>query len=216
MRRPPPRVLSLVTTDTVSPSHRRRLRRSATAATRKSAGMASVFHVATTGSDSSDGSRNQPLRTISRGAELAQAGDTVVVHAGVYREWVRPRRGGLSDQRRITYEAAAGEHVVLKGSEQVTGWEPVEGTVWKVSVPNALFGSFNPFAEEIDGDWIVYPEKDSPRKHLGDVYLNGTSFYEVLTQAELSDPQLRTEVLDDWTGVLDRVRDPEQTRYVWY
>jgi hypothetical protein len=23
-------------------------------------------------------------------------------------------------------------------------------------VPNALFGDFNPFAEEITGDWIVY------------------------------------------------------------
>jgi hypothetical protein len=178
--------------------------------------MASMFHVATAGSDSSDGSQDQPLRTINRAAELAQAGDTVVVHEGVYREWVRPRRGGLSDQRRITYEAAVGEHVVLKGSEQVTGWEPVEGTVWKVSVPNSLFGSFNPFTEEIDGDWIAYPEKDSPKKHLGDVYLNGMSFYEVMSLPDVSDPPLRTDVLDNWTGLLDRVRNPEQTRHVWY
>ena len=178
--------------------------------------MPAVLHVATTGSDSSEGSPDRPLRTIDRAAELAQPGDTVVVHEGVYREWVRPRRGGLSDRRRITYEAAPGEHVVITGSEQVTGWEPVEGSVWTVTVPNALFGSFNPFAEEVDGDWIVHPEKDSPRKHLGDVYLNGRSFYEVSTAAEVSDPQLRTEVLDDWTGLLDRVRDPEQTRLVWY
>jgi len=178
--------------------------------------MASVFHVAKTGSDSSDGSQNQPLLTINRAAELAQPGDTVVVHEGVYREWVRPRRGGLSDQRRITYEAAPGEHVAIKGSEQVTGWEAVEGTVWSVTVPNSLFGDFNPFAEEIDGDWIVYPEKDSPKKHLGDVYLNGLSFYEVLSQQEVTDPPLRTEVLDDWTEVMDQVRNPEQTRYVWY
>ncbi|HEY7008487.1 MAG TPA: right-handed parallel beta-helix repeat-containing protein [Jatrophihabitantaceae bacterium] len=178
--------------------------------------MAGVFHVATTGSDTSDGSQDHPLRTINRAAELAQAGDRVVVHQGVYREWVRPRRGGLSDQRRITYEAASGEHVVIKGSEQVTGWEPVEGTVWKVSVPNSLFGAFNPFAETIDGDWIVYPEKDSPRKHLGDVYLNGLSCYEALSLQDVSDPPLRTQVRDDWTGLPDRVRNPEQTRYVWY
>src|SRR3954452_13324268 len=122
--------------------------------------MASVLHVAVTGSDSSDGSEDHPLRTIDRAATLAVAGDTVVVHEGEYREWVRPRRGGLSDARRITYEAAAGEHVVIKGSEQVTGWEPVDGTVWTVSVPNSTFGSFNPFAEEISGDWIVYPDKN--------------------------------------------------------
>jgi hypothetical protein len=101
------------------------------------------------------------------------------VHAGEYREWVVPRRGGLSDRRRITYQAAPGEHVVIKGSEQVTGWDRVSGNVWTVAVPNSLFGSFNPFAEEIDGDWIVYPEKSGSNKHLGDVYLNGTSFYEV-------------------------------------
>ena len=61
----------------------------------------------------------------------------------------------------------------------MTGWEPVGGTVWKAVVPNSLFGAFNPFAEEIEGDWIVYPEQTTPRKHLGDVYLNGQSFYEV-------------------------------------
>src|SRR3954452_14913562 len=178
--------------------------------------MPTVLHVATVGSDSSEGSPDRPLRTIDRAARLAQPGDTVVVHEGVYREWVRPRRGGLSDRRRITYEAAPGEHVVIKGSEQVSGWEQVEGSVWKVSVPNPLFGSFNPFAEEVEGDWIAYPEKDSPRKHLGEVYLNGSRLYEVGYPAEVSDPPLRTEVLDAWTGLPDRVRDPERTRYVWY
>src|SRR3954447_12097446 len=146
--------------------------------------MTSVLHVATTGSDSADGSEADPFRTIGRAADLAQPGDTVRVHAGEYREWVVPRRGGLSDRRRITYEAAPGEHVVIKGSEPVTGWEPAGGSVWKVAVPNPLFGAFNPYAEEVEGDWIVYPEKDSPRKHLGDVYLNGRSFYEATAQAE--------------------------------
>src|SRR3954462_11388557 len=150
-----------------------------------------TFHVATTGSDAGDGTEAGPFRTINRAADVAQAGDTVVVHAGEYREWVQPRRGGLSDQRRITYQAAAGEHVVIKGSEQVTGWAPTSETVWKVSVPNSLFGSFNPFAEEINGDWIVYPEQASPRKHLGDVYLNGMSFYEAASVSDVSDPPLR-------------------------
>src|SRR5215212_2189365 len=178
--------------------------------------MTSVFHVAKSGSDVNDGSEAGPFLTINRAAAVALPGDTILVHAGEYREWVAPRRGGLSDRRRITYEAAAGEHVVIKGSEVVTGWEHSGGTVWKAVVPNAVFGGFNPFSEEIDGDWIVYPEEDSPRKHLGDVYLNGRSFYEVLSLAEVSDPPLRTEVLDDWTGLLDQVRDSDQTRYVWY
>jgi hypothetical protein len=178
--------------------------------------MTSVFHVAKTGSDDKDGSEASPFLTINRAASVAQPGDTIVVHAGEYREWVTPQRGGRSDRRRITYQAAAGEHVVIKGSERVTGWTPVSGTVWSVSVPNSLFGSFNPYAEEINGDWIVYPEQASPRKHLGDVYLNGMSFYEAVSLPDVSDPPLRTEVLDDWTMTPDRVRNPEQTRYLWY
>ena len=178
--------------------------------------MTSVFHVTTTGDDAADGSEGSPFRTIQRAAELAQPGDSVLVHEGEYREWVRPRFGGLSDSRRITYAAAPGEHVVIKGSEPVTGWEQVDGDVWTVAVPNALFGSFNPFAEEINGDWIVYPSETAPRKHLGDVYLNGLSFYEVGSADALVDPPLRTEVIDDWTGLPDRVRNPEQTQLVWY
>ena len=179
-------------------------------------GPVTMLHVATTGSDAADGSADRPFRTIGRAAAVARAGDTVVVHAGEYREWVKPRRGGLSDRRRITYRAAEGEHVVIKGSERVTGWERDGGSVWRVELPNALFGDFNPFAEEVEGDWIVYAEPTTPRKHLGDVYLNGRSFYEVTGRAEVTDPPRREEVLDDWTDTPDRVRDPEQTRHVWY
>ncbi|GIG20622.1 hypothetical protein Cch01nite_13460 [Cellulomonas chitinilytica] len=177
--------------------------------------MAPALHVATTGSDSADGSAGTPFRTISKAAAVARPGDRVVVHAGEYREWVRPQRGGLSDRRRITYEAAPGEHVVIKGSEQVTGWEREDGTVWRVAIPNTLFGEFNPFAEELDGDWALYVE-GQPRTHLGDVYLDGTSFYEVLDHAALADPPLRTTVVDHWTGTTVPIRDPERTRYVWY
>lgn len=177
--------------------------------------MTSVIHVATTGSDTADGSESRPFRTIDHAAQVALPGDTVRVHAGVYREWVVPRRGGISDARRIVYEAAPGEHVVIKGSERVTGWEPVAGTVWRAAIPRAVFGGFNPFAEEVAGDWIVY-RPDAPVKHLGDVYLNGRSFYEASSVAEVSDPVRHTEAVDDWTGSVDRVRDPDQTRYRWY
>ena len=174
-----------------------------------------TLHVATDGDDSKDGSASSPLRTISRAADLARPGDTVLVHGGEYREWVQPRRGGLSATRRITYQAAPGEHVVVKGSERVTGWEQEAGNVWRASVPNSLFGDWNPFAQEVAGDWLVEPQP--PRAgHLGEIYLNGLSFYEVGTRDEVTDPPLRTEVLDHWTRTTDRVRNPAQTRLVWY
>ena len=178
--------------------------------------MPADLHVATTGSDSADGSTTHPWRTISHAAHLARPGDTVTVHAGEYREWVRPRLGGLSEQRRITYRAAPGEHVVVKGSEVISTWEPCETTVWSASVPNTLFGDFNPYAEEVDGDWIVYADADTPKKHLGEVYLNGTSFYEVTSRDAVANPAQRTEVIDHWTGITEQVRDPRQTQLVWY
>jgi hypothetical protein len=75
------------------------------------------FHVATNGNDSNPGTLAAPLRTIQRAADLAQPGDTVTVHEGVYRERVNPPRGGHSDAIRIVYQAAPGEKVVIKGSE---------------------------------------------------------------------------------------------------
>ena len=174
-----------------------------------------ILHVATDGDDSNDGSASSPLRTISRAADLARPGDTVLVHGGEYREWVQPRRGGLSATRRITYQAAPGEHVVIKGSERVTGWEQEAGNVWRASVPNSLFGDWNPFAQEIAGDWLVEPQPPRAR-HLGEIYLNGLSFYEVGTRDEVTDPPLRTEVTDHWTRTTGRVRNPAQTRLVWY
>ena len=174
-----------------------------------------VYHVAITGSDSAEGSASSPLRTINAAAAVAQAGDTVRVHEGEYREWVTPARGGLSDQRRITYEAAEGERVVIKGSERISEWTREDGPVWRAVVPNALFGGFNPFAEEVAGDWLV-DHPSGERKHLGEVYLNGHSFYEVHDLATVSAAPARSEAIDGWTELAEPVPDVEQTRYVWY
>jgi pectin methylesterase-like acyl-CoA thioesterase len=112
------------------------------------------YHVAITGSDASPGTQAAPFRTIQRAADLAQPGDTVTVHAGVYRERVNPPRGGESDTKRIVYQAATGEQVVITGSEVVKKWEKVQDGVWKATIPNTFFGGFNPFAELIAGDWF--------------------------------------------------------------
>lgn len=172
------------------------------------------IHVAKNGQDNATGDQENPLLTINQAAALAKSGDTVIVHEGVYREWVKPQQTGFSNSQRITYMAAEGEEVVIKGSERITEWEQVEGTVWKVTLPNSYFGDFNPYKEEVNGDWILY--ETSERKHLGDVYLNGMSFYEVGTYEELLEPEVRETVVDDWTQIETTVIHPEQTKYVWH
>ena len=95
-----------------------------------------------------------PLKTISAAAALAQPGDTITMHAGIYREWVNPPRGGTSDRNRITYQAARGETVVITGSERAKGWVRVSGDTWKLVVSNRRFGQYHPYVEKVDGDWF--------------------------------------------------------------
>ncbi|HHW71130.1 MAG TPA: hypothetical protein GX392_07350 [Clostridiales bacterium] len=172
-----------------------------------------IYHVAKTGSDQGQGTQHDPFLTINKAASVALAGDTIVVHEGVYREWVKPKNKGLSNKRRITYQAAENEKVVIKGSERIQNWQHVKDNVWKCALPNTFFGDFNPYKEEIFGDWLVTIDE---KKHLGDVYLNGMSFYEVSSFEELIDPPARTKVLDHWTQKIVPVLNVEQTKYVWF
>lgn len=175
-----------------------------------------TLHVSLTGSRQGSGTESDPFPTIQHAAEVARPGDHVVVHEGVYREWVKPRHGGLSETRRITYRAADGEHVTIKGSEPVTDWSAEGDGVWRAEIDNTLFGEFNPYAEQLVGDWVVRAREDDPRTHLGDVYLNGRSFYEVLSRDAVAAPQRRDEAVDHWTGRTVPVPDPDQTERVWY
>lgn len=155
------------------------------------------------GNDKNDGTMVSPLRTISASANLALPGDVIIVHEGVYRERVTPARGGTSDENRITYMAAKGEIATIKGSEKIDNWVKFSGTVWKTTIPNSFFGDYNPYRDQIAGDWFNDILKTTP--HTGEVYLNGKSMYE--------------------TNILERVlnplssphsRDQEGSKYSWY
>ncbi|MEK7995080.1 MAG: DUF1565 domain-containing protein, partial [Planctomycetota bacterium] len=130
---------------------------------------AGEFHVSVKGNDKNDGSSSKPYRTISAAAQVAQSGDVITVHEGVYRERINPLHGGQSDQSRIVYQAAPGEIVFIKGSEVIKGWQKVQDDTWKAVIPNSFFGNFNPYSDLIRGDWF------NPKKrnhHTGAVYLN--------------------------------------------
>jgi hypothetical protein len=139
------------------------------------AAQATEFHATTTGSDANPGTKKAPFRTVQRAADMAQPGDTITVHAGVYRERIDPPRGGTSDTKRIVYQAAPGEKVVITGSEPIKGWERVTNDTWKVTLPNKFFGKFNPYAERVYGDWF---NSRGRVHHRGCVYLNDVSMTE--------------------------------------
>jgi alpha-L-arabinofuranosidase len=158
------------------------------------AAQASELHVAVNGNDAHAGTAVAPFRTIQRAADLAQPGDIITVHAGTYRERITPPRGGESDSKRIVYQAGKGEKVEIKGSEVVRNWTKVQNNIWKVSLPNSFFGTFNPYADLIHGDWFDRKDRDH---HTGAVYLNG----DWLTEAPDLADVLRTDGAEQlWFG----------------
>lgn len=142
--------------------------------------FAAEYHVATNGTDVAAGTPRAPFRTIQRAADAMQPGDSCVVHGGVYREWVKPPRGGESEQKQITFKAAPGEQVVLKGSERVTGWTKLDG-IWRVELPGDFFGTNNPFRRCLAGEWLHY----GTNRHLGMIFLEGAALVEKLAREEV-------------------------------
>lgn len=160
------------------------------------------LHVSTKGSDVNDGSISNPFRSISAAARLAQPGDVITVHEGVYRERVTPPRGGESDSNRIVYQAAVGEKVAIKGSEVVGNWKRIQPGVWKVVLSNSFFGSYNPYKDLIWGDWFA--DLGRPH-HTGEVYLNGKSLWESSSLERVLKPT-----------AIAGVQDGEGSTWTWF
>ena len=150
-------------------------------------GCATEYHVSAKGFDGNLGSKSKPFKTISAAAQVAQPGDVITVHEGIYRERVNPPRGGTSDKKRITYQAAKGEKVIIKGSEVIKGWQRVKNDTWKVVLDNSFFGDFNPYSDVIGGEWYRTP-KDGFNRHTGAVYLNGNWLDEAKDMKNVFEP----------------------------
>jgi hypothetical protein len=129
-----------------------------------------AIYVAKTGSDAHDGSVRAPLLTIGMAESIARPGDSIVVYKGVYREMIGIHAGGTSPNARIVFKAAAGNEVIIKGSERINTWERLSGNTWQAKIDESFFKGFNPFHE-----WI---HKDSSYRHLGEVYVDNRSLEE--------------------------------------
>lgn len=124
--------------------------------------------------DNGPGTEERPFKTIGKAAQVLQPGERVVIASGTYRECVRPPRGGTSAAQMISYEAAPGAKVFVKGSEVLKdGWVqesipvgfraygPNGGqpgpavTAWRYEFSGALFpDAYQPFAlPSIMGQW---------------------------------------------------------------
>ncbi len=144
-------------------------------------------------SDENSGTKDRPLRSIARAAQIAEPGDSVVIAGGIYRETVVPARGG-EPGRPITYRAREGEEVVIRGSELWDAqWTRERGRVWSAPLDPGLFGDFNPFALAVNSAPGPYkelvvrpvPEGEPAVSTMGQVFVNGVKYRQVPNKERL-------------------------------
>ncbi|MFB3777183.1 MAG: right-handed parallel beta-helix repeat-containing protein [Bryobacteraceae bacterium] len=183
--------------------------------------------------DNGPGTRERPFRTIGKAAEVLQPGERVVIAEGVYRECVRPARGGTGPDRMISYEAAPGAKVIIKASAVLKDWKPSTGfamggrrgdpgaqdpgklRIWETRLDPKLFADdgYNPFAMVNviqDRYWLNYGRIDMAPyfRRRGMVFVDGKPLEPVELFSHLIAPSTRSlnffsEVR--WTPLFDEI-----------
>jgi hypothetical protein len=102
-------------------------------------------------SDDNPGTFEKPFKSINQAAETVKAGEKVLVYSGVYRESVHPLNAGSSRSKMISYQAAPGASVIIKGSIIYRGeWQPSTAVlgfhyardIWQAPLDRELFAPF--------------------------------------------------------------------------
>jgi Right handed beta helix region len=155
--------------------------------------------------DSNPGTEELPFLTINKAAQVLQPAERVVVMTGVYRERVDPARGGSGPDRLISYEAAPGARVTVKGSRLVkTGWGPSAGfkldlpaedrakvKIYQRRLDDLDFQGYNPFgmASIMQNRIYLMPKPEELWRHLkrrGLVFVDGRRLDQVELYQHLS------------------------------
>lgn len=154
--------------------------------------------------DAGPGTKERPFKTINHAAQILQPGERVVIGAGVYREFIQPARGGTGPDAMISYEAAPGATVVVKGSALVKDWKPSDGwnfgidpqtkkpvKAWELKLDPKLFpNGYNPFeVDNVIGNktWLRYSEDNMATyfRRRGLVFVDGQPLEPVETASDL-------------------------------
>jgi hypothetical protein len=142
---------------------------------------ANVYVDATNGSDSNNGSKSSPLKTIGASVTMAiknnqsGVGTRVTINPGTYREFVSFGSSRNSTNAPITFEAATNGTVFISGADLMTGWITYSGNskIFENSWPYN-FGSCAP-----GGGTTPFEQKIVLRREI--LVVNGKPLTQVLS-----------------------------------
>lgn len=181
-------------------------------------------------SDNNDGTQERPFLTISKAAEVLQPGERVVINSGVYREQIRPRRGGTAADKLISYEAAPGAKVIVKGSvvaskekwQKSSGYRAGRGrspedqtVIYQYDLEEIDFKGYNPFGlvNLLHDDRSYFPW-DNGRVQIkphflrrGMIFVDGNKLKQVEFYSELSANESAFWVEENGLTVHVRLKD---------
>jgi len=115
--------------------------------------------------DDGFGYPGQPYQTLAKALEVAQAGETVILRGGVYRETLAPKNDG------VTVKALKGERVVISGADVIAGWKR-DGAAWLAPLavePKKVLRDGQPWSEfsyDAAAKRIALKFAGDPRVHL--------------------------------------------------
>jgi hypothetical protein len=95
--------------------------------------LMTTYHVGSTGNDGNTGMVDQPFATIAKASSILRPGDECIIHAGTYRETIRPASSG-TNALPIIYRAAGDGPVVVSGADLIRSWQISSSGIYEASL----------------------------------------------------------------------------------
>ncbi|WP_430936214.1 carbohydrate-binding protein [Saccharicrinis sp. 156] len=160
-------------------------------------GQKSYYVSVNEGSDENNGtSLTSPFATLQKAADMVQAGETVYIREGVYREQVNLTSSGLEGQP-IIFTPYNEEQVTITTTNLLSGWTQNDGNIYKTTFDSNVTPR-NKMTVFIDGLWVNEAHWSSVGKNVDLLDIDKYSPVDSYSSNTISDSDLMGFPNDYW------------------